>query len=199
MHLQRLAAGAEKRFRFLTRPQLALVRQVLLGELAHLLFDRLDVFGHERPLDDEVVEEALVGGRADAALSAGKQIGDGGRQQVGRAVAHEGQRVGRVLVGHDPDPRVRVQRVRQIDQLAVDRRRQCRLGQTRRDPFRDVAYGRARGDTAAGSIWKDDCDLAHSENLKLETGNWKVVEVVGTFAVGLPTVARDSREASEGW
>jgi hypothetical protein len=55
----------------LARPQLALVGQVLLRELAHLRLDALEVLGHERPLDDEVVEEALVGGRPDAALVPG--------------------------------------------------------------------------------------------------------------------------------
>ena len=48
---------------------------------------RLEVLRDERPIDDEVVEEAFVGRRADAALRAGKEIRHGRRHQVRRAVA----------------------------------------------------------------------------------------------------------------
>ena len=50
--------------------------------------------------DDEVVEEAVVDGRADAALRAGEERRDRGRQQVRRRVAVELQRLG-ALVGDD--------------------------------------------------------------------------------------------------
>ena len=63
--------------------------EILLRELAHLLLDGLEVFGHERPRDDEVVEEALVGRGTDAALRAGEEIRHRGRQQMRRAVAVE--------------------------------------------------------------------------------------------------------------
>ena len=89
LHLQRLAAAAEEPLRFLARPHLPLVRQILLRELAHLLLDQLEVLGHERPRDDEVVEEPFVGGRADPALRTRKEIGDRGGEQMRRAVAIE--------------------------------------------------------------------------------------------------------------
>jgi hypothetical protein len=50
-----------------------LVSEILLREIAHLLLDGLEVFGHERLRHDEVVEEAIVGGGTDAALHAGIQ------------------------------------------------------------------------------------------------------------------------------
>jgi hypothetical protein len=37
-------------------------------------FDRFEILRHERTIDDEVVEEAFVGGRTDSALRAGKQV-----------------------------------------------------------------------------------------------------------------------------
>ena len=105
LHLERLAALGEKRLRFVARPHLPLVRQIFCRELLHLLLNLLEILRHERPLDHEVVEEALVGGRADAALRAGKQAGDGGGQQVGGAVTEQRQRF-RASVGDDAERRV---------------------------------------------------------------------------------------------
>ena len=68
LHLERLAALGEEVDRFLPRPRLALVDVVLRRELFHLRFDGLEVLGHERAFDDEVVVEAVFDGRADAAL-----------------------------------------------------------------------------------------------------------------------------------
>ena len=98
-HLQRLAALREeapspRRLR-LPHPH---ERQVARGNLAHPLLDALEILGHERALDDEVVEEALVGGRADAALRPGKELEHRRREQVGGAVAGERQRF------RDPSP-----------------------------------------------------------------------------------------------
>jgi hypothetical protein len=81
--------------RFLARPQLPFVGQILRRQLAHLGFDLLEVFGHERLRHDEVVEEALVGGRTDAALTPGKQVGHRRGEQVRRRVTIEGERVPR--------------------------------------------------------------------------------------------------------
>ena len=68
LHLQGLTAAGEELLRLLPVQHLPLVRQVLRREVLHLLFDRVEVFRHERAIDDEIVEEAFVSGRTDAAL-----------------------------------------------------------------------------------------------------------------------------------
>ncbi len=151
LHLERLAALREERLRLVARPHLSLVDEILRGELLHLLLDRLQILGLERALDDEVVEEALVGGRTDAALSAGEQIRDGGGEQVSRAVPAERERLG-ASVGHDPDGRVPIEGIRQINQLAVHDAGERGLGEARRDLFRNVADQRAGWQVATRAI-----------------------------------------------
>src|SRR5204863_1498017 len=100
LDLQRLAALLEERLRVLARPHLALVDQILAGEVAHLRFDLLEVVRDERTRDDEVVEEAFISRRTDAALHAGEEIRDGCREQMRRAVAKKRERFG-AAVGDD--------------------------------------------------------------------------------------------------
>ena len=57
--------------------QLALDRFVELGELGHLLLDRRQVLGRERPFVRKVVVEAVVDDRADGHLRVGKEFLDG--------------------------------------------------------------------------------------------------------------------------
>ena len=59
LHLERLALLREEPLRLFARPHLALVRQIGRCQLLHLPLDRLEIFRHERAIDDEVVEEAL--------------------------------------------------------------------------------------------------------------------------------------------
>jgi hypothetical protein len=160
LHFQRLAAPLEERLRLFARPHLPLVDEILRGELAHLRFDRVEILGHERARDDEVVEEPFVGRRTDAALRAGIQVGDRGREQVRGAVTQQRQRFG-ALVRDDADGGVRVQRERQVDELAVHDGGQRRFGETRRNPLGDAANGRAGWQTATRAIRKGDCDLTH--------------------------------------
>ena len=100
LHLEGLATLAEEADRFLARPHLPLVRQVLARQRAHLRFDLLEVLGHERAAHHEVVEEALVGRRSDAAAGAWKQLGDRGRQQVSGRVPVQRQGI-RPVRRHD--------------------------------------------------------------------------------------------------
>ena len=92
LDLQRLVLRREELARLVARHHLPLEGQVLRRQLLHLLLDALEVFGHERPLDHEVVEEALISRRADAALRAREQVGHRGREQVRRAVPVERER-----------------------------------------------------------------------------------------------------------
>ena len=51
--------------------ELLLDGPVLLDDVGHPLFDGREVLGRERLAHEEVVEEAFVGGRSDAALGVG--------------------------------------------------------------------------------------------------------------------------------
>jgi hypothetical protein len=151
LHFERLALRGEELLRLLARPDLPLVDQILRRQLLHLLLDGVEIFGHERPIDDEVVEEPFIGGRTDTALRAGKQLRHRGRKEVRRAVPIERQRF-RIPVGDDRQLRVVVERVGQIDEPAVDRGRERRLGEPRRHECRHVAGSSARAHATVGSV-----------------------------------------------
>jgi hypothetical protein len=163
LHLERFAALGEERLGVLARPQLALVDEILPGQLAHLVLDRLEILGHERARHDEVVEEPFVGRRTDAALHAREEVRDRGGEQVRGAVAVERERLG-VVLGDDLHRRVPVERVRQVDQPAIDEARQRGLRQTRRDLLRDVTHQRAGRDGSLRSVGQRDSDLAHGRS-----------------------------------
>ena len=148
LDLERLTALGEEVDRLLARPQLTLVGQVLRRQRLHLLLDGLEILGHERARDDEVVEEAVVGRRSNAALGPGIQVGDGCRQQVRGAVAVDVQRL-RAPVRQQFDARVLAEGERQIDWPAVHHGRDRRLGQARRDRGRDVGRRAAGGHATA--------------------------------------------------
>jgi hypothetical protein len=151
LHLERLTLRGEELERFVTRPHLPLVDQVLAGELFHLLLDGREIFGNERAIDDEVVEEPFIGGRTDTALRARKERGDGRGEQVRRAVPVERQRL-RIPVGDNRQARVVVQWMRQIDEPAIDGRRQRCFREPRRHECRYVTGSSARAHATAGSV-----------------------------------------------
>ncbi len=151
LNLQRLAVGREELRGLLARPHLPLVRQILRGQLLHLLLDRLEVLRHERPVDDEVVEEPLVGRRTDPALRAWKEVRDGGGHEVCRAVPVQRERLG--AVGrHQPDGRIVRQRPGQIHQAIVHDRGECGFREARRDLCRDVARSAPGGQATARTV-----------------------------------------------
>src|SRR5229473_6122749 len=59
---------------FLARQELARVRQVLLDELLHFLFDLLEVFRSERSRTVKVVEESVLSRGTVAELGLGKEF-----------------------------------------------------------------------------------------------------------------------------
>ena len=163
LDLERLAAVAKEALGLVARPHLALEDQVLVRELAHLLLDGLEILRDERPRHDEVVEEALVGRRTNAALHTGEHVRHGSRQQMRGTVAIERERVGRVLRRDDLHRRVGGQRKREIDQPISDLSCERRVCQPRRDQRRQIADRRARRHTTARSIWQRHADLRHSK------------------------------------
>ena len=96
------------------RQHLALVGNVLRGELVHLFFDALEVFGRERLLAQKFVEEAVVDRRADAQLHVGKKFEHRRGQQVRRRVPEHLQRLG-IFRGENPERGVVFERPRKID------------------------------------------------------------------------------------
>ena len=92
LSLERFAPADEELHRLAARPHLPLVGEVLLRQLSHFPFNRLEVFRHEWTRDDEIVEEPVIGGRANTTLDIGKQDRHGGGQQVGGTVPIQVQR-----------------------------------------------------------------------------------------------------------
>ena len=100
---------------FGARQKLARVGQVLLHQLLHLLLDGFEVFGRERLLAIEVVEESGLGRGAVAELGLGKEFEHGGGHQVRGRVAIDFQRLG-IAIGEDAQLGIFLQRTREIDQ-----------------------------------------------------------------------------------
>ena len=82
--LQELTLLLEELQPFFLRVVDALVREVRLRELSHLRFDLLEVVFCEGPFAMEIVEEAALGGRADAGMRVGKKFEDSRCQKVRR-------------------------------------------------------------------------------------------------------------------
>ena len=139
---------------------LAFVGEIALGELVHLFFDALEVFGRERLLAEEFVEKAGVDGRTDAELDVGKKLEDGGGKQVRRGVAKNLQRVG-IFRGEDGEPGVVIERTREIDELAIGAGDEGFAGESVRDVARDFGGGGAGGDLARGAVGQGDADGVH--------------------------------------
>ena len=90
-----------------------------------------EILRHERPRDDEVVEEPVVGRWSNPALRAWKELRHRGGEQMRRRVPVEGERVGAVRELASRSRRDRADR-REIDELAVNGRRQRLLHDGRR-------------------------------------------------------------------
>ncbi len=107
--------------RFGLGKQLALVLQILSGELVHLLFDFLEVFRREGLLAQEFVEKAVIDRRTDAQLHIGVKLRHRGGQQVRRRMPEDVQRVG-ILLREDLQLHILFERPAQIEeQTAVFR------------------------------------------------------------------------------
>ena len=95
-------------------------------------------------LGREVVIEAVVGRRAEGDLRAGQQRLHRLGEHMRIVVARELERVGLVARGDQRELGVAVERPVEVAQLAVDPRRERRLGEARPDRRGDVGRGRAR-------------------------------------------------------
>ena len=130
LHLKQLAPLREERLGLVPRPHLALVGQIFGRQILHLLLDGVEILGHERTIDDEVVEETFVGRGSDAALRSGEELRHRRRQQMRAAVPVERQRF-RAAVGDDADRGIFLERAGEIDERAVDDCRKRGFGEAR--------------------------------------------------------------------
>ena len=126
-----------------------------LRDLGHALLDRLQVLGGERALVREVVIEAVVDHRPDRHLGVGEELLHRVREQVGRGVADDLETLG-VLVGDDGEIGVRLEAMREIDQLSVAAAGDRRLGEAGADRGRDLGDGHRMIEAAHGAVGKRD-------------------------------------------
>ena len=119
--------------------------------------------GSERLVADEIVEEAVFDGRADAQLHVGVEFEHGGGEQMRGGVAKHLHRVG-ILRGEDRKLGVVVERARKIDQLsslAIGARDQRFLGEARRNLAGDFGGGGAAGHFASCAVRQSDLYGSH--------------------------------------
>jgi len=150
----------------LAAPLLAAQRLVGGDDLAHFGFDRGQVLIGEGPvLGREVIVEAIVGRRTEGDLRAGKQRLDRFGQNVGEIVPRQFQRLGLVPRRDQRELGIRGEGSGQVNQFAIDTRRQGRLGQAGADCRRHVGRSRASGHFAHGTIGQADLqEFGHSYN-----------------------------------
>ena len=127
LELEPLAHPLEAGVRVLAAHLLAAEGPVGLHDLGHPGLDPGQVVRGERLLAVEVVVEAVLDRRADRDLGAGIEVLHRLGHDVGAVVADDRQRLG--LVGlDDPDPRIALDRPRQVTQLAVNLDHEGHLG-----------------------------------------------------------------------
>ena len=128
-------------------PDLAHQRLVGGDDPPHLLLDRRQILVGERAAlrrRREIVIEAVVGRRAEGDLRARKQVLHRLGEDVGIIVADQLERVGLVARGDQRELGIALERPVEVAHLAVDPRRQRRLGQARPDRRRDVGRASSR-------------------------------------------------------
>ncbi len=141
--------------------ELGALEGLLLGDdLAHPLFDGLEVFRRERATDVEVVVEAVLDGGADAELGHREQVLDRLGHHVGRRVTQDVQRFG-ALVGDDLDRIAVGDRLVHVGELPVDLRRDRGLAEARSDGGGNVENRRALGNRFRAAVGKRHGDLRH--------------------------------------
>ena len=125
----------------------------------HLLLDRRQVLVGERAAvrrRREVVIEAVVGRRAEGDLRAREQLLHRLGEDMGIIVPRQLERVGLVARGDQRKLGIALERPVEVAHLAVDPRRQRRLGEARPDRRRDVGRRGPALDLADRSIGQLD-------------------------------------------
>ena len=138
-------------------PHFAAQRLVGRNDRAHLRLDRRQVLVGERAVFwRKIIVEAVVGARPEGDLGARKQRLHRLGQHVGKVVARQLQRIGFVARGDQRQRRIADKGPGQVDQFAIDPRRQRRLGQAGADRRGDIGRGGARRHRSDGTIGQGD-------------------------------------------
>ena len=144
MALHEIAFFFELRQSLVAWQKLPRIRNVLLHQFLHLLFDLFQVLRAERRGTIEVVKETAVRRRTMAQLGLGKKFKHGSRQQVRRRMPINFERLG-IAVGQYAQVGVFFQRPSEVDKIAIGFRSERGIGQARSDGLGDVQGSRAFG------------------------------------------------------
>ncbi len=137
----------------------ARVRNVLLHQLLHLLFDFFQVLWRKRRGPIEIVEKSALGWRAVAELGLGEEFEHGGRQQVRRRMPKNFQGLG-IFLSQDAQSGVFFHRTSQIDEIAVGLGNQRGVGEPLADGFGDIERSAALGDFLHAPVGKLDMNVS---------------------------------------
>ena len=158
LDLEGLALVAEHLLGLLAVPHFLGEGLVARDDLAHLLFDRREIFRRERLVAEEVVIEAVLDHRPDRHLRARPQRLHGFGQHMRAVMADQFQRA-RVLAVDQFDLRIVRNRIVEIGDHAVQRHRHRALGERGRDALGDLEAGGVLGIFALGAVGESDGDL----------------------------------------
>ena len=152
----------------ITRPHFANQRLVRFNNLAHLLFDRGQVFQTERLTRGgchHVIVEPVIGCRAKSDLRARPQSLHRFGQDMGVVMAHQFERIALVARGDQCQLSIAVERTRHIAHFAVHTRCQRGFGQARTNRRGHVSRGRPRRHFAHRAIRQVDFEqFGHSRH-----------------------------------
>ena len=166
--LELLAHVGEDAFGLVARPDFLGEGFVARDDLAHLLFDRGEIFRRERLVAEEIVIEAVLDHRPDGDLRAGPQRLHGFREHMRGVVADQFQRA-RIVAREEFDLCIVLDRIGEIGDNAVERHRDGALGKRRRNALGDVEAGCAFGIVPACAVGKGQRD--HHSLLLLTPAN----------------------------
>ncbi len=156
--LHEIAFSLELLQAFLTWEELTRVGNVLLGQLLHLFFNLLEIFGSEGRRTIEVVKESVLGRRAVPELGFGEEFQYGRSQQVRGRVPVDLQRL-RIALGKDAEVGILVERPGQVNEVAVGLGDDRCVGETRADGFRHVQWSGAFRNVFRASVRKVDMNV----------------------------------------
>ena len=158
LDLEGLALVAEHLLGLLAVPHFLGEGFVARDDLAHLLFDRGEIFRRERLVAEEVVIEAVLDHRADGHLRARPQRLHGFGQHMRAVMPDQFQRA-RVVAVDEFDLRIARDRIVEVGDHAIQRHRHRALGQRRRDALGDVEAGDVPGIFALRAVGEGEGDL----------------------------------------
>ena len=144
MAFHEIAFFFELRHSQIAGQELARIRNILLYQFLHFLFDLFQILRTEGRGTVEVIKETAVRRRTMAKLGLGKKFQHSSSQQMSGRMPVDFQSLG-IAVGEYAEARIFFQRAGQIDEIAVSFRRERRLGQARSDGLGDVQGSRALG------------------------------------------------------